>query len=142
LPDAQPQYEAVQHYLSKVGINMEIEIIESTQHGALSRTTLYPVNTHRAIWGSEAVFNPFRVITAHTDRLAEEAMASPDEGLRYRNYARYFDYVVKEGRTIIYLQVDDIVAYDPEKLTDVNVSGFIDPMLRFIGIANHGEPDD
>jgi peptide/nickel transport system substrate-binding protein len=153
LPDAQPQYEAVQHYLRKVGINMEIEIIESTQHGALSRTTLYPVNTHtspsfdpdnrhRAIWGSEAVFNPFRVITDHTDRLAEEAMASPDEELRYRNYAKYFDYVVKEGRTIIYLQVDDIVAYDPEKLTDVDVSGFIDPMLRFIGIANQGGPDD
>jgi peptide/nickel transport system substrate-binding protein len=147
LPDSQPQYEAVQHYLRKVGINMEIEIIESTQHGALSRTTLYPVNTHtspsfdpdnrhRAIWGSDAVFNPFRVTTEHTDRLADEAIASSIEELRYRNYAEYFDFVVKEGRTIIYLQVDDIVAYNPNKLSDVQVSGFIDPILRYIRLAS------
>lgn len=153
LPDAAPQYTAIQHYLKRVGIDMQIELIESTQHGALSRTRLYPVNTHtspsrdpdnrhRAIWGSDAVFNPFRVQTPHTDALANEAIRSSDDDLRYRNYAEYFDYVVKEGRTIIFLQVDDVVAYDPEKLSSVQVSGFIDPLLRYIELVEVAGQDD
>jgi len=153
LPDASPQYEAVQHYLSKVGINMEILVIDTTQHGALSRTTLYPVNTHsspsfdpdnrhRAIWATAAIFNPFGVVTEHTDKLAEEAMVSRDDELRYRNYEKYFEHVVKEGRTIIYLQLYDIVAYDPGKLADVQVSGFIDPLLRHVSLAEDGAVND
>jgi peptide/nickel transport system substrate-binding protein len=65
------EYEAIQHYLKQVGIDMRIKIVEPGTMSSLSRTKRFPVNTiayptfdpdsrHMAIWGSASAFNPFR----------------------------------------------------------------------------------
>lgn len=140
-PSVSAQYEAVQAYLKKVGIDMVIKVIEPGTTGPLARTLQYPVNTigypnfdpdnrHLAIWDSKAAFNPFRIDSPVTDALAEEARASLDDDLRRRNYEKYFNVVVKDVYSLVYLQVDDLIAYDAERLQDVRVSRYIDPMLR------------
>jgi len=145
-PDASSEYEAVQHYLRQVGINMEIEVIEPGTIAALARTERYPVNTitfpnfgpdsrHPAIWETTAVFNPFRVPNPRLNELAAAARSSLDEKLRQRNYKEYFEIIVKDVHSLIYLQFADLVAYDAAKLRHVQVGPFIDPVLRNIRLA-------
>jgi peptide/nickel transport system substrate-binding protein len=145
-PDASKEYEAVQHYLRQVGINMEIEVIEPGTIAALARTRQYPVNTitfpnfgpdsrHPAIWETTAVFNPFRVEGARINELATAARVSMDDELRQRNYREYFEIIVRDVYSLIYLQIEDLVAYDSDKLKEVQVGGFIDPVLRNIRLA-------
>ena len=140
-----PQYEAVQAYLRRVGIDMRIEVIEPGSIAALARSRDYPVNTigypnfdpdsrHPAIWSATAGFNPFGYADPRLERLAAEAIASLDEELRERNYREYFNIVVKDVLTLVYLQVDDLIAYDADKLAGVRVGRYIDPMLREIRI--------
>jgi peptide/nickel transport system substrate-binding protein len=147
LPNSSAEYQAVQHYLKKVGINMILNIAEPGSTGALARTKQYPVSAiafpnsspdhrHPAIWETKAVFNPFRVLGEETDRLANEARESLDQSLRERNYRAYFNIVVKEVYSLIYLQIDDLVAYDNKKLKGVKIGGFIDPRLRDIRLVN------
>jgi peptide/nickel transport system substrate-binding protein len=153
LPDDSAPWEAVQYYLQKVGIDLEIELIEPGKSGAASRTKTYPINTitypsfdpenrHRAIWGSNAIFNPFRVTDTHMDRLAEEARTSVDEVLRYRNFDEYFNTIVTQAWSVAYLQIDDLVAYDQDKLSGVRLSGYIDPVLRRISLNREPVSDD
>ena len=140
-PSVSAQYEAVQAYLKKVGIDMVIKVIEPGTMGPVARSLDYPVNSigypnfdpdnrHLAIWDTNAAFNPFRIESPETDALATEARASLDDGLRRRNYETYFDIVVKDVYSLIYLQVDDLIAYDKDRVDDVRVSRYIDPMLR------------
>lgn len=153
LPDDSAAWEAVQFYLGKVGINLVIELIEPGKAGPVSRTMVYPVNTitypnfdpenrHRAIWGSNAIFNPWRITNEHMDRLAEDARTSRDEELRIRNFEEYFNTIVREAWSVAFLHIDDVVAYDSSKLSAVQLSGYIDPVLRRIGLVNHTTAND
>jgi peptide/nickel transport system substrate-binding protein len=153
LPDDSPAWEAVQYYLKDVGIDMQIHLLEPGKSGAASRSRMYPVNTitypafdpenrHRAIWGSDAIFNPWRVTNKRMDRLAEEARTSSDHQLRKRNFERYFDTVVREAWSVAYLHTFDLVAYDAEKLADVQLTGYIDPHLRLIRLTRQGQTGD
>ena len=153
LPDDSAAWEAVQFYLGKVGIKLEIELIEPGKAGPVSRTRVYPVNTitypnfdpenrHRAIWGSNAIFNPWRVVNKRVDQLAEQARTSRDEGLRNRNFDEYFNTIVREAWSVAFLHIDDLVAYDGDKLSSVRLSGYIDPVLRRISLAGHQATDD
>jgi ABC-type transport system substrate-binding protein len=143
----------VQYYLHQVGIDIKIELIEPGQSGATSRSQRYAVNTitypnfdpenrHRAIWGSNAVFNPFGVVDTDMDRLAEEARSSSDEALRYGNFDRYFRTIVEEAWSVAYLQFDDLLAYDASKLADVRISGYIDPIIREISLVKKTTAND
>ena len=140
-----PQYEAVQAYLRRVGIDMRIKVIETGSIAAIARSRDYPVNTigypnfdpdsrHPAIWSVTAGFNPFGYEDSRLERLAAEAIRSLDEDLRAQNYREYFNVVVKEVLTLVYLQIDDLVIYDADKLTGVRVGRYIDPILREIRI--------
>lgn len=153
LPDDTAMWEAVQYYLGKVGIDMKIELIEPGQSGATSRSQRYAVNTitypsfdpenrHRAIWGSNAVFNPFGVVDKDMDQLAEEARSSRDEVLRYGNFDKYFRTIVEEAWSVAYLQFDDLLAYDADKLANVRLSGYIDPIIREITLVEEVSADD
>ena len=144
-----PQYEAVQAYLRRVGIDMRIKVIETGSIAAIARSRDYPVNTigypnfdpdsrHPAIWSVTAGFNPFGYEDSRLERLAAEAIRSLDEDLRARNYEEYFNVVVKEVLTLVYLQIDDLVIYDADKLTGVRVGRYIDPILREIRIRPRG----
>ncbi len=146
VPDASAEYEAVQHYLRKVGINMEIEVVESGSIAALARTRQYPVNTiafpnfgpdsrHPAIWETTAVFNPFEVEGVRINELADQARVTMNEPMRYRNYAEYFGIIVREVYALVYLQIDDLIAYDEAKLKGVRVSRYVDPILRDIKVT-------
>lgn len=143
--DSVPQYEAVQAYLRRVGIDMRIKVIEPGSVAALARTRDYPVNTigypnfdpdsrHPAIWSVTAGFNPFGYEDPRLERLADEAIRSLDDDLRARNYREYFNVVVKDVLTLVYLQIDDLVIYDADKLAGVRVGRYIDPLLREIRI--------
>ena len=44
--------------------------------------------------------------------------------------------IVKEVLTLVYLQIDDLVIYDADKLVGVRVGRYIDPMLREIRIKS------
>ena len=145
--DSVPQYEAVQAYLRRVGIDMRIKLIEPGSVAALARTRDFPVNTigypnfdpdsrHPAIWSVTAGFNPFGHEDPRLERLAGEAIRSLDDDLRARNYREYFNVVVKEVLTLVYLQIDDLVIYDADKLAGVRVGRYIDPMLREIRIKS------
>lgn len=147
--DSVPQYEAVQAYVRRVGIDMRIKVIEPGSVAALARTRDYPVNTigypnfdpdsrHPAIWSVTAGFNPFGYEDPRLERLAYEAIRSLDDDLRARNYREYFNVVVKEVLTLVYLQIDDLVIYDADKLTGVRIGRYIDPMLREIRIRPDG----
>ena len=138
-----PEYEAVQAYLRRVGIDMRIKVIETGSIAAIARSRDYPVNTigypnfdpdarHPAIWSVTAGFNPFGYEDPRIERLATEAFQSLDEQLRARNYREYFNVIVKDVLTLVYLQIDDLVIYDADKLTRVRVGRYIDPMLREI----------
>ena len=138
-----PEYEAVQAYLRRVGIDMRIKVIETGSIAAIARSRDYPVNTigypnfdpdarHPAIWSVTAGFNPFGYEDPRIERLATEAFQSLDEELRARNYREYFNVIVKDVLTLVYLQIDDLVIYDADKLTGVRVGRYIDPMLREI----------
>ena len=140
-----PQYEAVQAYLRRVGIDMRIRVIEPGSVAALARSRDYPVNTigypnfdpdsrHPAIWSVTAGFNPFGYEDPRLERLAAEAIRSLDEDLRARNYREYFNVVVKDVLTLVYLQIDDLVIYDADKLTGVRIGRYIDPLLREIRV--------
>ncbi len=140
-----PQYETVQAYLRRVGIDMRIRVIETGSVAALARSRDYPVNTigypnfdpdsrHPAIWSVTAGFNPFGYEDPRLERLAAQAIRSLDEDLRARNYREYFNVVVKDVLTLVYLQIDDLVIYDADKLTGVRVGRYIDPLLREIRI--------
>ncbi len=153
LPDDSAAWEAVQFYLEKVGIDLQLELIEPGKSGAVSRTQDFPVNTitypafdpenrHRAIWGSKAIFNPFGVIDERMDKLAEEARTSKDDKLRIDNFEAYFETIVKEAWSVAYLHMDDLIAYDKTKLGNVRVSGYIDPILRRISLVNHSNVND
>ena len=142
-----PQYEAVQAYLRRVGIDMRIEVIENGSIAALARSRDYPVNTigypnfdpdsrHPAIWSVTAGFNPFGYEDERLERLAAEAIESLDADLRHRNYREYFNIVVKDVLTLVYLQIDDLVIYDANKLTGVRVGRFIDPLMRDIRLRS------
>ncbi|XOV85838.1 MAG: ABC transporter substrate-binding protein [Pseudomonadota bacterium] len=147
LPTESAHFEAVQHYLSQVGIHMQIHVTEPSTIAAISRTRRYPINTltypnynpdsrHLAIWGTDAIFNPFKVVGHQTDALALEARASLDEELRARNYDAYYRIVIKDVYSMIYLQVEDLVAYDAAKLDGVRIGGFVDPLLRRIALKS------
>ena len=149
IANAVPEYEAVQAYLRRVGIDMRIKVIEPGSIAAIARSRDYPVNTigypnfdpdsrHPAIWSVTAGFNPFGYEDPRLERLAGEAIRSLDEELRAQNYRDYFNVVVKDVLTLVYLQIDDLVIYDADKLTDVRVGRYIDPMLREIRIARPG----
>jgi len=153
LPDDTAMWEAVQFYLAQAGITMDIELIEPGKSGAISRTQRYAINTitypnfdpenrHRAIWGSNAVFNPFGVVNEQMDRLAEEARSSSDKALRYGNFDQYFRTIVEEAWSVTYLQFDDLLAYDASKLAHVRLSGYIDPLIREISLVEQAADDD
>jgi len=146
LPDDSAAWEAVQFYLRKVGIDMEIHLLEPGKSGPASRSRMFPVNTitypsydpenrHRAIWGSNAIFNPWRVVDERMDQLAEEARNSRDMELRFRNFEEYFNTIVRDGWSVAFLHMEDLVAYDASKLADVRLLGYIDPHLRYISLA-------
>jgi ABC-type transport system substrate-binding protein len=101
-----------------------------------------PENRHRAIWGSNAIFNPWRVVNERMDSLAEEARNSSDQELRIRNFEEYFNTVVKEAWSVAFLHMEDLVAYDPDKLTDVILMGYIDPHLRLIRLVDKAPAGD
>lgn len=141
VPNSSAEFETMQAYLRKVGINMIIKVIEPGTLGAVARSKQFPVNTigypsfdpdsrHLAIWDTQAAFNPFRIAGAVTDRLATEARRSLDNELREANYQAYFDVVVKDVYSLVFLQLDDLVAYDPGRVEGVVISRYIDPMLR------------
>ncbi len=145
--DSVPQYEAVQAYVRRVGIDMRIKVIEPGSVAALARTRDYPVNTigypnfdpdtrHPAIWSVTAGFNPFGYEDPRLEQLADEAIRSLDDDLRASNYREYFNVIVKEVLTLVYLQIDDLVIYDADKLAGVRVGRYIDPMLREIRIKS------
>jgi peptide/nickel transport system substrate-binding protein len=139
-----PLYEAVQHYLRQVGIDIRLEVVERGSLGALARTRTYPVNTltyptfgpdsrHPAIWGTNAVFNPFNVHGPRIDALAEEASTSLDEALRARNYRDYYHIIVKDAYSTVILQLEDLVAYDADVLDKVRI-GYVTPILRHMTV--------
>ena len=150
LPDNSAEYEAVQGYLRDVGIDMEITVIEPGTIATHARSKTFPVSTigypnfdpdsrHPAIWSATAAFNPFGHRDERIERLAEEARRSLDESLRERNYQRYFNILVKEVFSLVYLQLDDLAIYDAAKLCGVEVGRYIDPMLREIRLAAPAE---
>ena len=145
LANVSAEYEALQAYFRRVGIDMELEIIEPGTVGATARTQKYPVNTigypnfdpdarHMAIWDTKAAFNPFHVVGARTDELAERARRSLDEDERRELFTEYFNILVKDVYSVVFLQLQDLVAYDGSKLAPVPVGRYIDPMLREIRI--------
>ena len=136
LPDTTALYEAVQAYLRRVGIDMQIEVIEPGTIEALGRTRRYPANTigypnfdpdsrHQAIWSATAGFNPFRYAHPRLEELGREARGSLDEDLRTRHYRKYFNIVVREVLSLVLLHVDSLVAYDADKLRDVRVDRYM-----------------
>jgi peptide/nickel transport system substrate-binding protein len=146
LPTDSPRYEAVQHYLRQVGIDMNIEVVEPGSVGAIARTTRYPVNTltyptfgpdsrHPAIWGTNAVFNPFKVHGARIDALATEAISSIDTVLREQNYREYYEIIVTDAYSTVFLHLEDLVAYDETQLSDVQI-GYVTPLLRHISLTS------
>jgi peptide/nickel transport system substrate-binding protein len=146
LPTDSPRYEAVQHYLRQVGIYMDIEVVEPGSIAALARTTRYPINTityptfgpdsrHPAIWGTHAVFNPFRVHGARIDKLATDAISSIDESLRQKNYHEYYEIIVKDAYSTVFLHLEDLVAYDASELSDIQI-GYVTPLLRHISLTS------
>lgn len=146
-PDASSRYEAIQHYVRKIGINMEIEIVDPGSISAHARSRRFPVNTiappnfdpdsrHLAIWETTAIWNPFRINNERLNSLAHEAIISSDEALREANYREYFDILVKDVRTLVLLQIDDLVAYDSDKLTGVALSTYVDPDLRYVRLLS------
>lgn len=150
LPTVSAEYEAIQHYLGKVGINMEIKVIEPGTIGAVSRSREFPVNTigypnydpdsrHLAIWGPEAAYNPFGLDTSRLEDLARRARQTLDEDLRERLFDEYFRIVVTEVYSLVYLHLKDVVAYDGARVTDVAVSRYIDPMLRDVRLRGDEE---
>lgn len=147
MPANSAEFETIQHYLKQVGINMEIKIIEPGSVTAIARSLQYPINTigfpvfdpdnrHTAIWGSGATFNAFRIDNSRLDELASQARQTKDEEVRKRLFEEYFDIVVRDGHSVIYLHTEDIVAYDAGKLFDVQVSRYIDPMLREVKLRS------
>ncbi len=141
LPVASAGYEAIQHYLKQVGINMEIEVVEPGSFAALARTRRFPVNTigypnydpdsrHLAIWGPDATYNPFELDTARLEELAARARKTLDEDLREQLFEEYFRIVVTEVYSLVFVYVMDVIAYDAERLVGVRVSSYIDPYLR------------
>lgn len=145
---ASSRYEAIQHYLREVGIDMKLEIVEPGSVAALARSKRYPVNTiafpsfdpdsrHPAIWETTAVWNPFRNEGARINALANEAMTSADQGLRELNYRKYFEIIVKDVHSMVYLQIDDLLVYDSSKITGVRVSTYIDPHLRHVRLVQN-----
>lgn len=140
-PTETPRFEAVQAYLKKVGIDMEIAVIEPGTIGALARTRRYPVNTigfpnydpdnrHPAIWGETATFNPFQTRNEVLESSAIRARETVDETIREAAFEDYFNTIVADAHSIIFLQVSDLVAFDPKKLKSVHVGRYIDPILR------------
>ncbi|XOV89229.1 MAG: ABC transporter substrate-binding protein [Pseudomonadota bacterium] len=148
VPTSSAEYEAIQHYVNQVGFNMEIKIIEPGTIAPIARSLDYPINTigypnfdpdnrHTAIWGSDAAFNPFRNPTPRLNELAQQARETLDEAQRAALFQEYFQIVVTEAHSVIYLQVEDLVAYDADKLIDVTVSRYIDPNLSDVRLRNH-----
>ena len=146
-PGSTAAYEALQAYLQRVGIDMRIKVIDGASIAAIARSREYPVNAigypnfdpdsrHPAIWSVGAAFNPFAYEDPRLERLAAEALTSLDEELRERNYRAYFNVIVKDALTVVYLQIDDLVIYDADKLAGVRVGRNVDPMLREIRIAD------
>ena len=126
---------------------MRIAVIDGASIAAIARSREYPVNAigypnfdpdsrHPAIWSVGAAFNPFAYEDPRLERLAAEALTSLDEELRERNYRAYFNVIVKAALTVVYLQIDDLVIYDADKLAGVRVGRNVDPMLREIRIAD------
>ena len=110
---------------------------------AHARSRRYPVNTiappnfdpdsrHLAIWHTMGIWNPFRIDNDRLNALAAEAFSSADEELREANYREYFDIIVKDVRALVLLQIDDLVAYNGDKLSNVRLSTYVDPDLRHI----------
>ncbi len=139
-------YEAIQHYLKQVGINMELEVVEPGSYAALARTRRFPVNTigyptydpdsrHLAIWGPEAAYNPFELNTSQLETIAARARQTLDEELREQLFEEYFRIIVTEVYSLVFVHVMDVVAYDGERLADVEVSRYIDPRLREVKLA-------
>ena len=132
---------------------MEIHLLEPGKSGPASRSKMFPVNTitypsydpenrHRAIWGSNAIFNPWRVVDERMDRLAEEARNSRDQDLRFRNFEEYFNTIVRDAWSVAFLHMEDLVAYDASKLSDVSLLGYIDPHLRYIRLIGAESSND
>ena len=147
VPASSAEYEAIQYYLNQAGFEMEIKIIEPGAIGAIARSLDYPVNTigypnvdpdnrHTAIWGSDAAFNPFHIPTPRLDELARQARETLDETVRDALFEAYFRIVVTNVYSVVYLQVEDLVAYDANRLTDVTVSRYIDPNLRDVKLRD------
>ncbi len=152
VPASSAEYEVIQHYVNQVGFEMEIKIIEPGSIGPIARSLDYPINTigypnvdpdnrHSAIWGSDAAFNPFHNPTPRLDELARQARETLDEELRAALFEEYFQIVVTDVHSVVYLQVEDLVAYDASKLTDVTVSRYIDPNLRDVKLRHPPEQD-
>lgn len=138
LPQNTALYEAVQAYLRQVNVEMRIKVIEPGTIEALARTREYPMNTiaypnfdpdsrHQAIWSVTAGFNPFRYEDPRLEWLGRDARRSLDEELRARHYREYFNIVVKQVLSLPLVSFDEIVAYDPDRLTGVRVDRY---MLR------------
>ncbi len=136
LPHNTALYEALQAYLRNVGIDMRIKVIEPGTIEAMARTREYPVNTigypnfdpdsrHQAIWSATAGFNPFHYEEPRLEQLGREARRSLDQELRARHYREYFNIVVKQVLSLPLVHVDDIVVYDPDKLSGVRVDRYM-----------------
>lgn len=146
-PGYSAPYETIQYYLRKVGINMELKVIEPGTVSPVSRSKQYPVNTigyptfdpdsrHLAIWDSDAAFNPFRNDNSRLDELAKIARETHDESERQRLFKEYFEIVVAEVYSVVYLHIEDLIAYDAGRVMDVRVSRYIDPMLREVKLRD------
>ncbi len=59
------------------------------------------------------------------EQLGREARRSLDQELRARHYREYFNIVVKQVLSLPLVHVDDIVVYDPDKLTGVRVDRYM-----------------
>ena len=144
LPQNTALYEALQAYLRQVNIDMQIKVIEPGTIEALARTREYPVNTigypnfdpdsrHQAIWSATAGFNPFGYEEPRLEQLGREARRSLDGELRARHYREYFNIVVRQVLSLPLVHVDDILAYDTDRLAGVREDRY---MLREVRLRS------
>lgn len=143
-------FEAIQHYLGQVGIDMEIKVIEQGMIPAVARSREFPVNTigyptfdpdsrHAAIWAAGAAFNPFRLDVEELESLAAEARTTRDEQVRERLFDEYFRIVVTNVYSLVYLHLASVVAYDADRVAEVELSLYGDPPLREMRLGRDGE---
>jgi hypothetical protein len=78
----------------------------------------------------------FEIKVEALDALAERARSTLKEALREKAFREYFQIVVDQGYSIVYLHLEDLVAYDLRRVRDVDMSRYIDPNLREVKLRH------